>query len=205
METAVRTRPGLGEILSTMLVLGIQSFGGGTSTFFLIHQACLRRGWLDEHEFVRTWALAQIAPGINLVKLTVMIGYRLRGWPGVVAAVAGLLVPSAAVTVVMTAGFATLRQQPLVQAIMKGILPATIGLSLAMSAQMAQPVFASARREGRVRLGAHLFILLGAALLLAVSHVSPVLILLLAGIAAAVLFALIPAAGSGRPADRGVR
>lgn len=205
METAVRTRPALGEILTTMLVLGIQSFGGGSSTFYLIHQACLQRGWLDEHEFLRTWALAQIAPGINLVKLTVMIGYRLRGWPGVVAAVAGLLVPSAAVTVVMTAGFAILRSQPLVQAIMKGILPATIGLSLAMSAQMAQPVFAGARREGRVRLGAHLFILLGAALLLAVGHVSPVLILLLAGIAAAVLFALIPAAGSGRPADRGVR
>ncbi|MGE5265132.1 MAG: chromate transporter [Acidobacteriota bacterium] len=205
METAVRTRPALGEILTTMLVLGIQSFGGGSSTFYLIHQVCLQRGWLDEHEFLRTWALAQIAPGINLLKLTVMIGYRLRGWPGVVAAVAGLLVPSAAVTVVMTAGFAILRSQPLVQAIMKGILPATIGLSLAMSAQMAQPVFAGARREGRVRLGAHLFILLGAALLLAVGRVSPVVILLLAGIAAAVLFALIPAAGSGRPADRGVR
>lgn len=204
METAVRARPGLGEILTTMLILGIQSFGGGTSTFFLIHQTCIERGWLDEHEFVRAWALAQIAPGINLLKLTVMLGYRLRGWPGLVAAVSGLLVPSAAVTVLMTAGFATIRSVPLVQAIMKGILPATIGLSLAMGAQMAQPLFTRAHQEGRVRLGAHFLILLGAALVMAFTHISPVLILLLAGVATVVVLALIPVK-SGQPAEQSVR
>jgi chromate transporter len=187
-----------------MLILGIQSFGGGTSTFYLIHQACIQRGWLDEQEFVRTWALAQIAPGINLLKLTVMLGYRLRGWPGLVAAVAGLLVPSAAVTVLMTAGFATIRSVPLVQAIMKGILPATIGLSLAMGAQMAQPLFTRARHEGSARLGAHFLILLGAAFIMAFTHVSPVFILLLAGVATVVVLAVIPVK-NGKPAEQGVR
>ncbi len=204
METIVRARPGLGEILTTMLILGIQSFGGGSSTFYLIHQACIQRGWLDENEFVRAWALAQIAPGINLLKLTVMLGYRLRGWPGLAAAVAGLLVPSAAVTVLMTAGFATIRSIPLVQAIMKGILPATIGLSLAMGAQMAQPLFTRAHQEGRARLGAHFLILLSAALVMAFTHVSPVFILLLAGVATVVVLAAVPVK-AGKPAEQGVR
>ena len=116
METAVRTRPALGEILTTMLVLGIQSFGGGSSTFYLIHQACLRRGWLDEHEFLRTWALAQIAPGINLLGLTVLIGRHLDGARGVALSLAGLLLPSFAITVIMTAMYASIRDLPIVRA-----------------------------------------------------------------------------------------
>lgn len=179
-------------IFSTWLVMGIQSFGGGSSTFYLIHQTCIDHGWLSEEAFLRTWALAQISPGINLVKLTVLVGHKLRGWPGLLAASAGLLIPSASVTVLMTAGFSAIRGQPLVQAAMKGIIPATIGLSLAMAVQMAQPVLTSAARESRPRLAAHLFILAASALLLAVWNVSPVLVLLLSGAAAIVLLALLP-------------
>jgi chromate transporter len=185
-------RPGLGEIFLTWVTLGIQSFGGGSSTFYLIHQTCIDRGWLDEEQFVRDWALAQISPGINLVKLTALVGYQLRGWPGIVMAMSGLLLPSAAITALMTAGFSIIHSQPLVQAAMRGILPATIGLSIAMGVQMAQPVLARARQEGGVRLGAHILILVGAALLLAVGNVSPVPVLLLAGVAAILLMAMFP-------------
>jgi chromate transporter len=174
------------------MVLGVQSFGGGTSTFYLIHQACIERGWLSEEEFVRTWALAQISPGINLLKLTVLVGHRLCGWPGLIAGAIGLLLPSATVTVLMTAGFATIREQPLVQAAMRGILPATIGLSLAMGVQMGQPLLARACREGPVRLAAYLLILAGAGLLLAFTSISPVIVLLLSGGAAILLMAVIP-------------
>jgi chromate transporter len=200
-----KTQPDVGDIFATWLLVGIQSFGGGSSTFFLIHQAVIKRGWLNEEEFVRAWALAQIAPGINLVKLTVMIGYRLRGWLGLLAAMAGLLLPSALVTILMTAGFATIRSFPLIQAMMKGILPAAIGLSLAMGAQMAQPLLLRAHQEGRVRLSAHLLILLTAALLMALIKVSPVVVLLLAGVAAILLFALIPTAHSAPTAEKSAR
>ncbi len=204
MDIALQARPGLREMFTTWLIFGIQSFGGGSATFYLIHRACIERGWLDEEEFVRTWALAQMAPGINLIKLTVIIGYGLRGWLGLVAAVAGLLLPSAVVTVLMTAAFETIRNVPLVQAMMKGILPATIGVSLAMAVQMAQPLFSRARQEGRVRMGAHLFILLSAALLMTLAGLSPVVILLLAGTAAALLLALIPVVKPAELAERGV-
>ncbi len=203
MGRALQARPGLAALFMTWLIIGIQSFGGGSSTFYLIHQTCLDRGWLTEDEFLRVWALAQITPGINLLKLTVMVGYRLRGWGGLIISVAGLLVPSAAVTILMTAGFATIRSLPAVQAVMKGILPATIGLSLAMGIQMAQPLFARAYQEGRTRLAAHLFILLGAALLLMLTGISPVVILALAGAVAVLLLGLLPIAAPRQPADEG--
>lgn len=172
--------------------MGIQSFGGGSSTFLLMHQTCTRRGWLSEEAFTREWALAQIAPGINLVKMTIMIGYRLRGWPGIAAAAGGLLIPSAIVTILMTAGFDTISSIPVVQSALRGILPATIGLSIAMAIQMASPLLSQANREGPTRMGAHLFILTAAALLMAVAGLSPVLVLVFSGLAGVILLALLP-------------
>jgi len=187
-----RPRPGLGNIFVTFFVLGIQSFGGGSSTFFLVHQVCINRHWLDEEAFLRDWALAQISPGINLLKLIILVGYQLRGWPGLMAAGSGLMLPSAVVTALMTAAFSAIRSVPLVQAALKGVLPATIGLSLAMGVQMGQPLLARARREGKIRLGLHILILAGAALLMAANAISPVLVLLLAGAAAMLLLAVVP-------------
>jgi chromate transporter len=183
----------LAEIFFTWLLTGVQSFGGGSSTFYLIHQACIRKRWLDEDTFVRTWALSQISPGINLLKLTVLIGFKLRGWPGLLAGVAGLLIPSAAATVLMTAGFAEIRGFALVQAAMRGILPATIGLSLAMAVQMGQPLVMRGQREGPARLVMQLSVMLAAALLLALWGVSPLIILLAAGGVTIGLHALLPA------------
>jgi chromate transporter len=193
------SRPGLGEIFVTWLLTGIQSFGGGSATFYLIHRDCIDKGWLDEETFVRTWALAQISPGINLLKLTVLVGYKLRGWAGLVSAVAGLMIPSAAVTVLMTAGFTLVRGQPLVQAAMRGILPAAIGLSLAMAVQMGGPLVARGLREGPTRISLHATVVLASALLLALWQVSPVLILLAAGAVTALLHSLVPIRFTNHP------
>ena len=180
------------DIFVTWLVIGIQSFGGGTSTLLLIHQTCIKKGWLEEDEFVRDWAMVQISPGINLVKFTGLIGYRLLGWPGLATAMTGLLLPSALATVLMTAGFSVIRNLPVVQAAMKGILPATVGLSVTMSIQMGQALLTRAHKEGTLRLGAHLLILTTAALLMAVTSLSPVLVLLICGGASVFFLAIIP-------------
>jgi chromate transporter len=204
LDMAISTRPGLSDIFTTWLLVGIQSFGGGSSTFSLIHQVIIKRGWMSEEEFVRAWALAQIAPGINLLKLTVMIGYRLNGWLGLISALGGLLLPSAGVTVLMTAGFASIRNLPVIQSMMKGILPATIGLSLAMSVQMAGPLLLRAHREGRARLVAHVGTLASASALMALFKLSPILILFIAGAMMIGLLMLIPIAKPKPSAEKNV-
>ena len=186
--------PRLLEILGTWFSIGLQSFGGGSITLYLIHQACITRGWLSEAEFAKVWALVQISPGINLLKLSGVIGFRLRGWPGLLAALAGLLLPSATITVLMTAGFAAIRDLPAAKAALRGVVPATIGLSLSLAAQMAQPPLAHARREGRFSVIAHLGLLAGAALLFAAWRASPVLVLGLAGASGALLLGAPPLA-----------
>lgn len=179
------------QIFTTWLLVGLQSFGGGSSTFALINRACIQRGWLVEEEFVRTWALSQVSPGINLIKLTILIGFRLAGWPGLFAGVFGLLLPSAVMTILITAGFAAIRTNPIVQATLRGILPATIGLGLSMALQMALPLFTQSRKEGGPSLAFSGFILAAAAALM-MAGVSPILVLLLAGITAMTGLALLP-------------
>lgn len=186
--------PRLVEILATWFGIGLQSFGGGSITLYLIHQACITRGWLSEAEFAKAWALVQISPGINLLKLTGVIGFQLRGWPGLLAALAGLLLPSATITVLMTAGFAAIRDLPAARAAMRGIVPATIGLSLSLAVQMAQAPLARARREGRLSTIIHVALLAAAALLFAFWRVSPVLVLAMAGAGAALLLGGVPTA-----------
>lgn len=180
------------RIFITWLLVGSQSFGGGSSTFALINRACLKNGWLNDEAFVRTWALSQISPGINLIKLTMLIGYRLAGWPGLIAGTTGLLLPSAAMTILLTAGFAAIRESRLVRAALQGILPATIGLGLAMALQMAGPLFQQSRNEGVGSLAFHGLILAGAAGLM-IAGVSPILVLLLAGVVSMAGWALQPA------------
>jgi chromate transporter len=179
--------PRLLDILMTWLSIGIQSFGGGSTTLYLIRQACITRGWLTEAEFAKDWALVQISPGINLIKITAVIGHQLRGWPGLLAAISGLLLPSAMITVLMTAGFVIIRDWPFVKAAMRGVIPATIGISVGLGIQMAQAPLSRARRDGRVRVVVQLALLAGSALLLAVAHASPVIVLALAGISGMLL------------------
>ena len=61
-----------------------------------------------------------------------------------------------------------------------------------MAIQMAQPLLTRAYHEGRLRLSAQLLVIAGAAVLMALDLVSPVLVLLFSGAAAVLILALIP-------------
>lgn len=200
IKTPYASPSSLWLIFRTLLGVGLQSFGGGSSTFYLIHEACRRYDWMGEEEFVRSWALAQVTPGINLIKLTILIGNKLRGAAGIAVAVGGLLLPSVFITALMTAGYSAIRSLPIMKAILRGVLPAALGLSLAMGVQMATPLLFRARGEGWMRLGISLGVIVAAGLLLAWNVTSPLVVLLLGGGVIAFLFNFIPPNG-GRGAS----
>jgi chromate transporter len=157
--------PSLGKLLWVWLGLGAQSFGGGTATLYLIRRAVVERhGWLTDEEFTRDWAICQVAPGINLLGLTTLIGWKVAGAPGVALALLGLLLPSVAITVLLTAGYAGIRQLAVVQEALRGIVPATAGLGLLMAVKLARPVLAESRREGWAILVLSWALLLGSTL-----------------------------------------
>jgi chromate transporter len=151
-------------VLRVWFSIGLQSFGGGATTFALIRRAAVERhGWLSEGEFSRLWALCQVTPGINLLALSILVGRRVSGARGVAFALLGLLLPSVTMTLLLTAFFAQIRDLETVQAALRGgVVPATVGLGLLTTIQIARPLLADSRREGAGSLAAALsFLVVG--------------------------------------------
>lgn len=167
------------ELFRVWLSLGLQSFGGGAATLALIRRASVdTHGWVTEAEFSRFWSLVQLAPGINLLALTILIGRRTAGTKGIVLAVAGLLLPSAAVTVALTASYQRVQDTLLVRDALHGIIPATVGLGLVAAWQIARPALLRSRREGKGNLMVSLALLLASGAVMQWRH-PPVLVILL--------------------------
>ncbi|HMO58221.1 MAG TPA: chromate transporter [Roseiflexaceae bacterium] len=175
------------QLLWIWLGLGVQSFGGGTATLFLIRRAVVERhGWLFEAEFTRDWALCQAAPGINLICLTVLVGYRVRGALGIVVAMIGLLLPSVTITALLTGMYASIRDLDMVQSALRGVVPATAGLGLLLSVQMLRPPLTDSCREGRASLILTIALVIATALLVGVARMPVIVALLGAGMIAAI-------------------
>ncbi len=135
------------------------------------------RGWLTEQEFMRYWAICQLSPGINLLGMTVLIGWHVAGALGILLSMVGLLLPSISITVLLAAFYASVRDLPIVQAALRGIIPATVGMGVLLALRMARPIMKESQLEGRGSLLLSIALLIGSALLFALFH-PPVMVLL---------------------------
>ena len=137
------------RLLWIWTLIGVQSFGGGSATLYLIRRVCVeQQGWLTDDDFARYWGICQIAPGINILGLVILIGFRVSGAMGAFVSLIGLLLPSAAITAALTSLYAVVRDVPRVRAAIAGIMPATVGLGLLLGYSMLRPLMNSARRQG---------------------------------------------------------
>lgn len=93
--------------------------------------------WLEEDEFLNMIALAQAAPGVIAVNSAIFIGYRIAGWRGLVASVLGAVLPSFVIILLIAMAFRNIRDIPAVEAVMKGVRPAVVGLLAAAVVRMA--------------------------------------------------------------------
>ena len=85
----------LGRIFLTMFRIGCFTYGGGWSIFAQLEEEFgEKRGWLTKEEFLDIMSLARSFPGIMVINMSVMFGYRVRGVPGAMAAAFGLAAPA---------------------------------------------------------------------------------------------------------------
>jgi chromate transporter len=85
---------------------------------------------------METVAVSQVLPGPGVGNLTVMLGQRLRGFPGAVIALIAMLTPGAVLMVVLSALYFQHGQLPTFISIFRGIAAAAAGLALATGVQM---------------------------------------------------------------------
>jgi len=118
-------------IASIFLRIGAVTFGGGYVMVPLIEAEVVHaRGWLTHREFVEAFALGQVTPGPVLVTAT-FIGYRVAGTLGALVATVSIFLPSLVLTVVAGSSLRRFRANRQVQAFLRGVTPAVVGLLVA--------------------------------------------------------------------------
>lgn len=137
------SRIALGAIFRTFLTAGAISFGGGVVAY-LREYIVSGTGWLNDESFLDALEVSETLPGLNAVNMSVIIGDKLRGIPGAMAAVAGIMLPGA--LFVMGLGVAWERQphQPYVTAFLIGVAAAAVGLLTTVTLQLGHKQFAKA-------------------------------------------------------------
>jgi chromate transporter len=120
--------PTLGRLNLAFMKLGPLAFGGGFAMVPLIQQEVVGRlGWLSTGEFVDGIALGQVTPGPVVITAT-FVGYKVRGWLGAVTATISVFYPSFLILVATMHHFDRIKRLQVVQAMIKGVLAAFVGL-----------------------------------------------------------------------------
>ncbi len=94
-----RPTPSLLALVLGFVNVGLTSIGGAAGP--LRHVVVKQRKWLSESELAELFGIGQALPGANVANVAVMLGDRLGGPLGSLAAVAGLCIPSLIVAVTL--------------------------------------------------------------------------------------------------------
>jgi chromate transporter len=116
------------QLAIQFLTVSLLAIGGAAAVIPEIHRGVVDvHGWMSSQEFANLFALAQAAPGPNVLVVTV-IGWRVAGLAGALTATAAMCVPS----FTLAYGAAHLRQRwhttQWYKKLERGVAPLTIGL-----------------------------------------------------------------------------
>lgn len=128
------------QLFAHFAMLSLLAIGGAITTVPDMQRFVVgERGWLDDAQFSGSVALAQAAPGPNVLFVAV-IGFNIGGLPGLLATLGGSLLPSTALVLSAARWGAQRRDQPALRAFTEGLAPVTIGLLLSTSWVLTDPV-----------------------------------------------------------------
>jgi chromate transporter len=125
----------VGRIFGAFVLIGATSFGGGVVAYLRASLVDKRR-WVDDETFVEFLSISQTLPGLNATNMAILVGDRLRGAPGAVAAICGICLPGALLMYGMGMVYHQLGDRPLVTATLRGVAAAAVGLILATTVQV---------------------------------------------------------------------
>ena len=163
------------ELIKTFFKIGIFTLGGGYAMIPLIEEEVVNRHrWVSKEEMLDLIAIAQSCPGVFAINISIFVGYKLRKTHGAVAAAFGTALPSFLIILAIAMFFSQFKDNPYVAAIFRGIRPAVVAL-------IAVPTF---RLGQRAKLNLYtIWIPIVCALLIWALGVSPIYIIIAAGLA----------------------
>jgi chromate transporter len=127
------------SLFTHFMMLSLLAVGGAITTAPDMQRFVVgEQGWLNDGEFTACIALAQAAPGPNVLFVAV-IGFNVGGLAGVLATMAGTLLPSTTLALTATRWGDKNRDALGLRAFTTGLAPLTIGLLLSTGWILLQP------------------------------------------------------------------
>ena len=125
----------IAAIFFEFLLIGATSFGGGVVAY-LRNALVVKRGWITDREFVELLSISQTLPGLNATNMAMLVGDRLRGFAGALAAIIGICLPGGVLMYLVGIFYHQHGDRVLVTAMLKGVAAAAVGLILATAVQL---------------------------------------------------------------------
>ena len=132
----------LWQVFLVFAKLGAFTIGGGYAMIPLIRDEMVKRNWMSDEELPDIIAMAQSAPGVLAVNMSIFAGYKLHGVKGSVVATLGSVLPSFISILLIAMIFTNFRDNPVVERIFKGIRPVVVSL-------IAVPMINMARKNNK--------------------------------------------------------
>jgi chromate transporter len=119
----------LAQIFITFFKIGPVTFGGGYAMIPLIEREVVeKRKWVQSKDITDIFAVAESVPGAIAINSATFIGYRLAGVPGAIAAMAGVMVPTFCIVVLLSLFFLQVQDNPKVEAAFVSIRATIVAL-----------------------------------------------------------------------------
>ncbi len=117
-----------GQIFLEFLIIGATSFGGVVP--YLRGNLVTKRRWIDDKEFVEMLSISQSLPGLNATNMAILVGEKLRGVLGSIAAILGMCLPGGVLMYIVGVVYRIHGEHVWVTAALKGVAAAAVGLIL---------------------------------------------------------------------------
>jgi chromate transporter len=131
--------PQLLQLFTHFAVLSLLAVGGAMTTAPDMHRyVVVQHGWLTDAQFAASVALAQAAPGPNVMFVAV-IGFNVAGLVGAAATMVGTLLPSTTLALAVARWGRRNERSRSLRAFNTGMAPLTIGLLLATGWVLLRP------------------------------------------------------------------
>ena len=169
----------LWKIYRTFAEMGAVCFGGGYAMLSLVQRVVVEEhGWATEEELMDYYAIGQCTPGVIAVNTATFVGQKHRGTAGALFCTLGVVFPSLVIITLIAAFLSNFAHLPLVQNAFGGIRVCVCVL-----------IFNAVTKlwKKSVKDKAGVVICLAVFLASVVLKASPVLLVLLAGIAGVVI------------------
>jgi chromate transporter len=130
-----------GTLLSLAAIfsqLSLLAFGGGNTILPEMQRQVVQvHDWMTKADFSALFALAQAAPGPNMMVVT-LIGWHVAGWPGVLVTSIAKFGPSSLVTILALHAWERFKDRPWRRYVQIGLVPITAGLVSASAMLIAE-------------------------------------------------------------------